>query len=1047
MPNLRSGKKYKVAPEHHGRYAHQNSVFSLKKRSDPSGPATRFQTTRNQNKRLKIADPSPSTPTKEQLVKLDRAKRSAKPTCLHFGYGKKEAEILFPNHFFCSHCECYIEAILAGSKRVKRDSENFRCEGNHTNWIAPTTFKEEKTNWLLFKRTRVAKEPEDEHLTSSSPSSSAHATFVSDEDFLFRTPPSRSTPSTSTLATRTPEEEEETRSIASTNQQESEVSVDQEQLDLNQGKQTDIVDRLQNNTLLSIKLNQLQFKYDELLSRRNAEPRLAFTLLQEKYDLLTKRHQLLVADSMDPKSLTSRALNLPFKNSEQFDGSDVVLTPKLKQKKAETFVRNVLMQSNFMDGLIRDEIIKQAKRHIRETDYAPWKILRLKDRHGGRISLDTIDLLRTLETKEKKYVSDTILCSSSSIKRVSAIVESFAKSIVPYSITDVPREHGKGEVISFELKDVLPIVLRATGLYEAAKERRIEIPQSCDATNITKNVSFIIYGIKVKDRAAHCPITKRPLYLPASDDNAENSLIQSFENCIPVKVVIGKETKELVNEMLKENFDLLNAEDSLGEVNDSTSSILGEEFKPLISPCNADKKMHWAGLSTGGAAKVHKLPCSCCAVQSSELATPNSTLCDRWCQQWKDEGKLDNQPNWQCFHKPMVTPERIEILEQEADKIRDEIGDLAGRLESLIPDSKLNCTEDPRGLGQGNSSQDPESIHFWHNQSTPTDRNAYLMSLAHDLALRHMDTTGTIDEMQKRLKEVFRMEYVLRQTEADVAHGTVSRASALYLIINAIPCILHLENRVGLKIFTRLLRIGLDNTKKGVVGTATDTENQRIKSFIKRIEDICNSTIWGSDESPVRWILPYDTQDKKITTISLDNVKTRKIIDSVELLVEVCIEEGPKRELWISTITQYREGLSILRKRADLSDQEIFDFQWKIDQFGQGWMKINMGVEGVTNYIHDLYAGHISDYLIHWRNLYSHSQQGWEAMNFVIKKFWFRCTNRGGGKSKNRLEPLARWILRRFVWMMGFEYEYIFDVVKNGLDVNLDDMEENMYEI
>jgi hypothetical protein len=118
-----------------------------------------------------------------------------------------------------------------------------------------------------------------------------------------------------------------------------------------------------------------------------------------------------------------------------------------------------------------------------------------------------------------------------------------------------------------------------------------------------KNVSFIIYGIKIKDRAAVCPITKRPLYIPAENGKSAQTSVQSYKNCIPVKIIIGKETKEVVYAQLKANFDKLAKEDRLGK--DNNSSILGEGFKPLISPCDADKKMHWAGLGSGGAAKVY----------------------------------------------------------------------------------------------------------------------------------------------------------------------------------------------------------------------------------------------------------------------------------------------------------------------------------------------------------------------------------------------------------------------------------------------------------
>ena len=286
------------------------------------------------------------------------------------------------------------------------------------------------------------------------------------------------------------------------------------------------------------------------------------------------------------------------------------------------------------------------------------------------------------------------------------------------------------------------------------------------------------------------------------------------------------------------------------------------------------------------------------------------------------------------------------------------------------------------------------------------------------------------------------MEFLLGEIEPDIAHGTISQRDALYLIINAIPCILHLENRVGLKFFTRLLRIGLDNVKEGVILGTDAGENIRIQGYLNQIQDICNTSVWGSEERPVRWTCPYDTATKKITTICLDNVRTRKVINALESLVDVSIPAGDGRDLWKKTLALYREALLLLLIREDLSDEQIYDFQWKIDQFAQGWFQINMGDEGVTNYVHDLHAGHISDYLFHWRNLYTHSQQGWENMNFAIKRYWFRCTNRVGGKGcGNHLQPLARWLQRLFVWMMGFEYKQILAAVKNQIEVDLDNIQ------
>jgi hypothetical protein len=163
------------------------------------------------------------------------------------------------------------------------------------------------------------------------------------------------------------------------------------------------------------------------------------------------------------------------------------------------------------------------------------------------------------------------------------------------------------------------------------------------------------------------------------------------------------------------------------------------------------------------------------------------------------------------------------------------------------------------------------------------------------------------------------------------------------------------------------------------------------------------------------------------------------VIDHIEELVEFCIPDEDEKIEWSLAIEFYRQGMVLLRKREDLTDDEIMGFQWQMDQFGYHWLELNMGLEGVTNYVHDLISGHISDYLFHWRNLYIHSQQGWEALNFAVKKYWFRCTNRGGGRgSKNRLVPLARWLQRRMIWMSGLSYEDIKKNVKEGVDFDVE---------
>jgi hypothetical protein len=82
--------------------------------------------------------------------------------------------------------------------------------------------------------------------------------------------------------------------------------------------------------------------------------------------------------------------------------------------------------------------------------------------------------------------------------------------------------------------------------------------------------------------------------------------------------------------------------------------------------------------------------------------------------------------------------------------------------------------------------------------------------------------------------------------DGDLKHGMVSERSALFLISNAIPCTLHLDNRVGLKLFTWLLPIGLDLARLGdLPGCDARSEGGRLKQFIAQVEDAISNKIIG----------------------------------------------------------------------------------------------------------------------------------------------------------------------------------------------------------
>jgi len=68
-------------------------------------------------------------------------------------------------------------------------------------------------------------------------------------------------------------------------------------------------------------------------------------------------------------------------------------------------------------------------------------------------------------------------------------------------------------------------------------------------------------------------------------------------------------------------------------------------------------------------------------------------------------------------------------------------------------------------------------------------------------------------------------------------------------------------------------------------------------------------------------------------------------------------------------LQKYREVMSITCKWENFTDDEIEDFQDLIDEWYYQYINL-LGLEGITNYIHLLGAGHLHFYFKKLRSLY-----------------------------------------------------------------------------
>jgi len=178
------------------------------------------------------------------------------------------------------------------------------------------------------------------------------------------------------------------------------------------------------------------------------------------------------------------------------------------------------------------------------------------------------------------------------------------------------------------------------------------------------------------------------------------------------------------------------------------------------------------------------------------------------------------------------------------------------------------------------------------------------------------------------------------------------------LIKQAIPCIMHLENRVGEKILTMLLFIAEELYQRRRIASS-------IEDYIKEVERIASRVILGTEWRPKQWRMTLKENDQEVASVSLSNTKMRAFMTLLQPLIEFIFqhpEDAILREDWLQLLEYYNPAMELLQKPTEFTDDEIGEFLSLIDSFYGKWIAL-VGIEGITNYVHMLGSGHILYYL------------------------------------------------------------------------------------
>jgi len=696
----------------------------------------------------------------------------------------------------------------------------------------------------------------------------------------------------------------------------------------------------------------------------------------------------------------SQAMSLSCKISEAID--NILSTPPYNRygsKRLKLEISVAIMDEQFLNGRVHNELMKGFIIKYRNGTYTARNILRAMDLSSGGLNLSAIEILRSAEglsSRERGF-----LPSKGQIQNVQRILEKYARNLIPckYQSTD------DGECITFEAKELVRLVINSYQLNNIGKRRPLVWAVTSDGSKISNHLHIVIAGFKVVDIGAIDPITKK-IIKP-----------QTRNVCWPLRIVMGRETEAMYTNYINPVYNWWNACESVNSDNEIDENQHFPDLKPFNLCYANDMSAAWKLTKKGGCSKVAKFFCHCCDATSATLHIPNNeicTKCEEVCIKYPEK-----RNDWLCYCKELISSELLNNISSEYDNFRLSI---TNDIRDITSKSKLLTIDNDKS----EATSSPYSIDYqWSNDA---EKSTFMTLLFEEALLRNVNFVGkSLEDLRNELKDELFKECKLKELSEKLNHVTPAEGVKI-LILQMIPCILHMETRIGIKILCLILQDGLSNAKGGLlVGTSNvRSEQKREEIYKKRIENLINTSIIGNEINKYQYDLPLEDDPngtgRRIGIINFENTKVRKILDNIHEIVEVSYPNNELKTVLNTAISSYSRAFLILRKKDEnYTQEELLQYKVDMNYFSSVMIKI-FGRKMFTNYFHFIVSGHIYEYMKEWGNLNRYSQQGWEALNSLIKSFFFRRTNKGGGKStskRSKLKPIGLLMQRRVLWMSG----------------------------
>jgi len=164
------------------------------------------------------------------------------------------------------------------------------------------------------------------------------------------------------------------------------------------------------------------------------------------------------------------------------------------------------------------------------------------------------------------------------------------------------------------------------------------------------------------------------------------------------------------------------------------------------------------------------------------------------------------------------------------------------------------------------------------------------------------DEHDSLDVLKNTIREVLLVEKSF-QFSNEVLSET-DDARAMIRLEQALPCLLHLENRPAETIIEFVIRRGF------LLRHECRREQQ---SFMKAIEYFMNEKIFGNVGCPSNWRFPLNV-DGSMGSIKLANWRARKVIENLQGIIEICLPGvtfEAEREKWIDVVSCFQLTIEV----------------------------------------------------------------------------------------------------------------------------------------